>query len=322
MRQVAKPDEQLLEKLNIDTRYVYVKSPASRECSECFPETYVDEWGTRFRKSGYYYEPIEFPLQKANLAQIRAYQVPDPHLPERFRGLEEEVLYLHEKTKYAIVAGFTRPLFEQAWFLRGFEQFLQDIVLDFEIAEALLEKVLEFNIQVSSHFLKLAGKYIDIALIVSDFDTQDGMLISTRLWRKLFKPFLKELIACIKRHTEAKVALHCCGSIFPIIPDLIEIGVDILNPIQPGAKDMEPQRLKKMYGDELTFWGGIDVQRILPFGSPEDVENEVKNKIKALAPGGGYILSPSHNIQPDTSVENILAMYEASRKFGRYPVNG
>lgn len=162
---------------------------------------------------------------------------------------------------------------------------------------------------------------VDIVLTGDDFGTQRGMLIYPQIWRRIFKPRYARVFRELKELNPAiKIAYHSCGSIVPIIPDLIEIGLDILNPLQPRAAGMDGKILKKKYGDRLSFFGAIDEQKVLPFKSPEEVKEEVRVKISDLAPGGGYILAPAHNIQPDTPLENIFAMYEAVNEHGRYPI--
>ncbi|MDH5174875.1 MAG: uroporphyrinogen decarboxylase family protein, partial [Elusimicrobiota bacterium] len=158
--------------------------------------------------------------------------------------------------------------------------------------------------------------------IGDDMGTQSQPFMSIEDFRKHIKPYWAELIKEIKKYTEAKILLHCCGSIYPLINDIIEVGFDVLNPIQPLAHQMEPKRLKKDFGDRISFLGGIDIQRLLPFGTPDEVKQGVRKVIGTLAPGGGYILAPSHNIEPDTPPENVVAMYEAAKEFGTYPIKG
>ncbi|MCX7040660.1 MAG: hypothetical protein NT005_16190, partial [Spirochaetes bacterium] len=166
----------------------------------------------------------------------------------------------------------------------------------------------------------LARMGCDVLMAGDDVGTQDRMLISPALWREFIKPRYGRLFGAYKRaKPDLKIAVHICGFIEPIIDDLIEVGVDILNPVQPLA--MDPARLKKRYGDRLSFWGAVDDQKVLPLGSPADVEAEVKLRLSQLAPGGGYILCPSHNVQPTTPFENIRAFYRAAERYRSYPLN-
>jgi len=150
--------------------------------------------------------------------------------------------------------------------------------------------------------------------------TMQGPLISPNLYREMVKPYQKRLWGFIRGRTKAALFVHSCGSISKLIPDLIEMGVDIVNPVQVSAKDMDTQRLKREFGEKITFWGGIDTHHVLPFGSPQDVEKEVRKRILDLAPGGGYVLTAVHNIQPGVPPENVCRMYEAAQKYGSYPI--
>jgi uroporphyrinogen decarboxylase len=141
------------------------------------------------------------------------------------------------------------------------------------------------------------------------------------MYRRIIKPFHSKFWRFIKQKTQAYLFFHSCGSVYPLIPDFIEMGLDILNPIQVSARDMNSARLKEEFGDQISFWGAIDTQHVLPYGSPEEVEAEVKQRIKDLAPGGGYVLCAVHDIQPDVKPENIVSMYESARKYGTYPIN-
>jgi uroporphyrinogen-III decarboxylase len=168
---------------------------------------------------------------------------------------------------------------------------------------------------------RMVGLGVDIIWIGDDFGMQDGMIISPQLFREFFKPGYAYLFAKWKAlNPHVKIAFHSDGNIYPIIPDLIEVGLDILNPVQP--KSMDPERLKKEYGDKLTFWGTVDIQEVLPFGTPEDVANEVKLRVQTVGKGGGLIISPAHNIQCEVPLANILSFYESAKKFGRYPLTG
>ena len=158
-------------------------------------------------------------------------------------------------------------------------------------------------------------------MVSDDLGGENAPLISPDLYREMVKPAQKKLWQFIKDNTEAQLFQHTCGNVYSLIPDLIEIGVDILNPVQVAAKDMDSKRLKEEFGDRLTFWGAIDTQRVLPYGSPEDVETEVKKRIADMAPGGGYVLTAVHNIQAGVSPENICMMYDAAKKYGKYPID-
>jgi uroporphyrinogen decarboxylase len=324
IRDHVEPPENLLNKFEIDTRYIRMKPPKKYKIHIESDNSYVDEWGTRWKKpaSSLYWDPIDFPLKNATIDDIESYCWPDPYDPGRTENLREEVKRMR-KTDYAIIADapvwgiFDHPLL----CLRGPMQFFMDLAANQTFVKALLEKVTDLQIQFYKNYLDAVGEYIDVIIIDDDLGCQNGPLISPELYRELVKPFQKKLWQSIKDKTEAYLFHHSCGSIYRLIPDLIEIGVDIINPVQVAAKDMDTKKLKEEFGSKVTFWGGIDTQRILPFGSPEDVENEVKKRITDLAPGGGYVLAAVHNIQAGVRPENICMMYESARRYGTYPIN-
>ena len=193
-----------------------------------------------------------------------------------------------------------------------------EIIENPSFVEALLDKVLEILSQQYSNFLDKVGKYLNLFEIWEDISSQQGPLISPDSYRKIIKPRTRDLINVIKSKTKAKVALHSCGSVSWAIDDFIEIGIEVLNPVQVSAAHMDTKELKKKYGDSMSFWGGIDTQRVLPRGTVKDVEEEVKKRIDDLAKGGGYLFAPVHNIQPDVPPENIIAMYKTGLSYGRY----
>jgi uroporphyrinogen decarboxylase len=209
-------------------------------------------------------------------------------------------------------------VFEYAWNLVGLEKFLIDLSYGADYVEPLLDQVMHFNIEVAR---TLIGLGVDVILTGDDFGTQGGMLISPRLWRHYFKGRMRQVFdACRQANPEVILAYHSCGSIAPIIPELIEIGLQALNPIQPKAKDMEPARLKAQYGDRLAFFGGVDIQEVVPFGTVQDVREEVRRRIYELGNDGGYLLAPAHDIQPEAPTANVLAIFDAVREYGQYPL--
>jgi len=271
----------------------------------------VDEWGIKYKKVGLYNEIVEHPLSEVEtVGDLDKYKFPDPFAKGRFDCAKETVSKYSDN--YAIVGDLECTMFELSWYLVGLNKFLIDLSLNREYTFELLDRVMEINIKIGKQLIELGA---DIIWTGDDFGTQKGMMISPELWRRVFKPRFKKVFTELKKfNPDIKIAYHSCGSIVPIIPDLIEIGLDILNPIQPRAAGMDPRILKERYGNELTFFGGIDEQQVLPFGTPEDVKREVRQKIAILGKGGGYIVAPAHNIQPDTPVENIYAIYKAVRE--------
>jgi uroporphyrinogen decarboxylase len=339
VQQLVEPDEEVLRRLGVDVRYVHARPPdaypaprdivpydPSRETEDSYASgharhTFVDEWGITYRRAAYYYEMVDHPLRGKGLAEARQYRFPDPDDSGRWRGLGEQARDLYESTDYAIVCSLdSGGIFEMPHFLLGFEDSLFHLGRGDELAHYLLDRVTEYLIAFWENFLNAVRPYAHVVQIGDDYGMQDRMLISPAAWRRLVKPRYARLIARIKAKADVKVLHHSCGSIVPIIGDLAEIGVDVLNPVQPRARDMESGKLKAEYGSIICFHGGIDVQHVLPFGNAEDVRQEVRKRIQALAPGGGYILAASHNIQADVPVDNVLAFFEAAQEFGHYPI--
>jgi len=324
MRDHVIPDDQLLRLLGGDTRYVRMNPSKIRKTPEDKGDSYKDEWGIIWKKSesSLYYDPVDHPL--ANIqspGDLNRYTLPDPYEPKKVEGLRKRAESLFNNTDYAIIADAPQQgIFETAFLLRGFGNFLEDLALRENLVKELLSRICDFMIGLYDHFLSAVGEYVQVVIVGDDVAMQDRLLISPSLYRKLVKPFHSKLWSFITNQTEAYLFFHSCGSVYPLIPDFIELGVDILNPVQVSAADMSTLRLKKEFGEKLAFWGAIDTQKILPNGSPEEVELEVKKRIEDLAPGGGYVLCAVHNIQADVGPENILTMYSSARKYGNYPI--
>ena len=318
------PPEELLAMFGVDTRYVRPKSPKNFKRVIEPDNSYVDDWGTRWKKfpSSLYWDPVDYPLKNATIDDLKTYPWPDPDDPGRTEGLREEAKRLREKTDYAIIADEpVTGVFENALTcIRGMEQLFIDIAVNKPFVIALLEKLTEVTIRIFKNYLDAVGEYIDVIMTSDDLAGTKGPFISPKDYSELVKPFQKRVFQAIKDQTDAYVFYHCCGNVYPLIPDFIEIGVDILNPVQVSAKDMDTKRLKREFGDKITFWGGIDSQEVLPFGSPDDVEEEVRKRIADLAPRGGYVFNAVHNIQAGVQPENICRMFEAAKKYGRYPI--
>ena len=322
IQQLAKPCEQILRTFNIDTRYIYFRNE-DHWCPDRRPDGsnvgYL-EWGNgeMIKKPGcYYYENANFPLADMREEDLDRFQYwPDLNNSNRTEGLKEKVLNLYENTDYAICAALGSAVHEQAWFLTGIDKFLMGLIDNKKFINRLLNKVLEIKLNLYGKFLDITGRYLDVIQLFGDLGGQNGPLFSPSLYRETIKPFDKKLIEMIKSKTSGKILFHTDGDSYEFIPDLIEIGVDILNPVQVSAKNMNPLKLKKEFGKYLCFWGGIDTQKILPYGSSEAVEEEVRKRIIEFSSGGGYILSSVHNIQVDVPPENVIAMFKSALKYG------
>ena len=277
-------------------------------------EEFTDKWGVLRRAAEYntpfgkgiYTELVGHPL--ADESKISSYKPPDPHKPELYTGVDH--LIKTYKDEYWIVGVAVTTMYETAWALRGFEQMFIDFIVNPDIVNTLFDIAWNYHFSVAE---KLVNMGVDMIWIGDDVGSQNRMLISPDIWRKFFKEKMATFIASLKKiNPEVKIAYHSDGYIIPIIPELIEIGIDILNPIQP--RSMDPVEIKKKFGDKLCLWGTIDEQNTLPFTNPEAVRNEVAERIRTIGRNGGLILSPTHNIQLDTPIENFLAMVEAIRQ--------
>jgi uroporphyrinogen decarboxylase len=272
------------------------------------PREYTDEWGIGWRSidydtpfgTGRYTEIASHPLSDDQA--ISLYIPPDPERPELYA--EAERVIMEFKDEYWIVGVTVTTVFECAWALRGYERLMTDMALDPDLANCILEIPFRFHLAAARRLVELG---VDMIWTGDDVGAQNGMLISPRMWRDYLKPRMATFIAELKRlNPQVKVAYHSDGNIYPIIPDLIEIGLDVLNPIQPACLD--PARLKREFGDRLCFWGSIDEQHTLPFGDPASVRSEVIERLRTLGQDGGLILGPTHHVQLDTPLENFWAM--------------
>jgi len=329
VEQLAKVDEDLLQRFKVDTRGL-VPNPSSSWTLKIEEDKeyryFTDEWQIKWRmpkKRGFYYDMIDNPLKgKITKEKIDHWSWPDPCDPSRLKGLEKKAKELTEKTQCALsMEPMTAGYLEICFWIRGFEEFYVDLASNPSLACYLMDKIVELKMRYWEFVLEKLGKYILIIRESDDLATQNGLLISPQMYRQYVKPRHKKLFSFIKKTAPKRVYLflHTCGSVYDIIPDLIEVGVDILNPVQVSAAKMDTKKLKREFGDAITFWGGgVDTQRVLPYGTPEEVRDEVRRRIDDLAPGGGFVFAAVHNIQPDVPPENIIAMWEALQEFGKY----
>ncbi|TFG32304.1 hypothetical protein EU528_03970 [Candidatus Thorarchaeota archaeon] len=322
-----KISEEMLNRLHIDFRRVYMHASSSFEM-KTYPDGTTDsEYGFRGKWFGPYWEVTYFPWADfTEVEQVEEYEWPDVDDPSRMDGVIEWAKHIHEETEYAAVGMVGGPwgVFEICeHYMRGFDKFLIDLATNRPLAEAMMDKCMDFALDMNRVLLDGVGDYLDIVQVGDDLGHQHGLIISPKMYRDLIKPRHKKIYGEIHRRApHVKVLYHSCGAIEPLIGDLIDVGVDILNPIQPLAKGMESEDLKQKYGDRLSFHGGIDLQRAMAEqGTLEDIRQEIDTRLSALAHGGGYILAPGHNIQPDSTPEKILEMYDYAKKKGTYPIN-
>ena len=291
----------------------------------------VDSWGVGLKRvhqscGGSYLEPVHHPLAEAGLDDLERYPWPDPSAPGRGEAAEAEAKQLHEETDLALVGRFGGPIVQTAIYLMGFQRWLECVASEPDFAAALLDRITDIAMALDRVGLQATAKYLQIFKVSGDdFGMQTGPLYSPETFRALILPRLRRrwraARECLDRVNPAvQMMFHSCGGIRPFIDDLIGIGLQILDPVQPRAAGMDSAELKRQFGDRITFHGGVDEQHVLPFGSEEDVEAEVRLRLSAFGPGGGYILAPSHYVQADTPPANIVALCRAARRFGRYPI--
>jgi len=312
---------ELLHELNIDLYYVGLGKTKDTRDFEFGMDYYTDDWGVKYRKiehsAGIYYDFDGHVLGDATT---------DPHNPELSAGVEERCRNLYEKTDFALVGKFSDSIFERAFYMRGFEQMLIDVSINPEFASVLMNKLADLAIARMEVGLKACGKYIQLLRFAGDdMGHQSGPLMNPKTFRSVVKPvfarYYKKARELINQYNpDIKLMAHTDGDVYPIIPDYIEMGLDVLNPVQPYVDEMEHDKLKEEFGDHLSFHAGIDIQNVMPNGTIEEVKNEAIKTMQALGPGGGYILAPSHYIQSDVPPENIIALRDAVLKYGKYPL--
>jgi uroporphyrinogen decarboxylase len=321
--QYAQLDEEVMVRCGSDGRPLQPRPlPAGlhRDLSE---NKLIDDWGATWeqRPGVPYYEVVDVPLRNATIDDLERFPWPDLAHPARFEGLPAEARAMRENTPYAIIGLGYLTTFEQIQHLRGLDTWLADLAADPEFAHAILRRVTNLMVAGLERYMDSVGPYIDLITFSDDLGSQRSPLISPKMYRRMIKPYQAEVTAVIKRRSKAKIFFHSCGNVYPLIGDFIEIGIDVLNPVQVSAGEMgDTARLKREFGNKITFCGGIDTQSVLPHGTTADVRNEVRRRIRDLAPGGGYILSAVHAIQPDVPPENVLAMFDEAMAAGRYPL--
>lgn len=318
---VLRLDERLLKHFDIDTRSVgTILKPKKSQYKKITDSEYIDEWGIRRIYTGMYWDVIDYPLKNAAVEDLEKYQWPDPESLD-MKEIEEyarQAKRLYEETDYIICAEHpVYGIFELGCWMCSFDDFLLKMAIDEEFVHKFFETVLNYQKKVIDTYYGALGKYIHYTSSGDDFATQTSLFISPNMFKRLVKPYFKERITHTKKYTTAAYLHHSCGSVFPIIDDLIDAGVDILNPIQPMASNMQPENLKNTYGSRIVFHGGIDTQDVLPFGTKESIEKTVRETIGIMNNNGGYIFAAAHNIQEDVSPQNLIWMLDAANKFGK-----
>lgn len=315
------PDERLLRYLDVDCRAVLLGNPDAHPERQLPDGSLADEWQVVWRRvgEGQHFINVGGPFADGEPvpALVDAFQWPNPLDPGRFRGLRSQAQTLRLASDAAIILVLGVGPVHQIQFMRGYAAALEDLLAAPDFVDAFLARYGDFWTCLTEHALDAAGDLVDLVMFGDDLGTQQGPVMSPALYRRLIKPAHARMVQAVKRFNKP-VLLHSCGSVAAFLPDLIEVGVDALHPVQVTAKGMDTAQLKREFGRSIAFWGGIDTHRVLPRGTTAEVRDEVRKRIGDLAPGGGFVLGAVHNIQAEVPVENVLAMIEAAREFGTY----
>jgi uroporphyrinogen decarboxylase len=318
--------EPLCQRLGLDFRWVVPRWVGVRDIEIDGEPGYLDMWHTphKWTDVGSYFAVAGHPLGREGLteADIAAFDWPDPDQPAMFTGLTEQARHWQETTDYVVGAdGIKVGILQTASQLRGYDKLFTDFALDPDLAHALLGRLSAVINGMYRRYMVAVGRHVQVVVITDDQGTQKSLMVSPRMFRVFIKPYLKSLIETIKAAANVKVLMHCDGAIVPILPDLIEIGVDIINPVQTVVVGLEDTcALKEQFGSRITFHGGLDVQQVVPNATPESLRGEVARRLYDLGRSGGYILAPCHNISFDVPPANVLALFDAAHELGRYPL--
>lgn len=316
-------DYRISDLIGSDFRHINIGKPQNFKSYINKDGHSINEWGIGKKQIGKYPTISYHPLADAYESALDNYKWPEAKDPGRIKGLKEQARDWYENTEYAITAtsAVSGQFFDNAQYLRGAEEFFVDLYVNKRFAHKLIEKITQNIIEINLYYLEPIAPYIEWVEFTSDLGTQAAPFVSPEIFKEFFKEPFRELFSTLKKaYPNVKMFLHSCGAIFDLIPDLIDVGLDILNPLQPLAAGMDSYAIKKEFGDDLILHGGIDIQQAM-VGSTRDVEDEVKKRIDALAPGGGYILAPNNHIQPDVPYSNFLDMYKFAKQYGIYPIS-
>lgn len=321
MAQTVVPDESLLQRFDIDFRWVVPNWVQVTEREDV--PGYIDMWGVPYKAT----EDADHcvvdgaPMRQATIETLGDFQWPDPNDPKQFAGLREKAKHLYENTDYVVGADAIKAgVLMNSLQMRGYDQFFMDLAIDVPFAEALMDRILHTLKEMWSRYMDAVGEYVQIAYVTDDLGSQSSLLISPRMFRQLLKPRMKELHDHIKSCADVKLMFHTDGAVLPLVDDFLEMNVDILNPVQTSVSGLEDTfALKESFGDRLSFHGAIDVQQMMPNATTAELEDEIARRIYDLGRDGGYILAPCHNIGHDIPPENIVTLFEKAREFGNNP---
>lgn len=320
----------LVQALGTDFLHLGLKGPSWAQSFSWDLDEYVEEYSITWRKisgpEGEHFEMMDYPIKEPTMNAIEAFDWPDPNDPARYKGVREEIKHAYETTDLAIIMRLGTNIWDHASYMCGQENWWLYLSIYPDFCVALMNRLADIQREIYLQGLDLVGEYISIIRLGGeDFGTQQSLILSTKMFREIVKPILASVYLPVKEkylniNLDGKLMLHSDGAIRPLIPDFIDIGVDILDPVQPRPIGMNGFELKRDFGDRISFHGGIDTQGVLPFGTLEEVESETRRKIEMFAPGGGYILNPAHNVQADVAPEKLVRMVETVKEYGRYPI--
>jgi uroporphyrinogen decarboxylase len=315
-------DDVILERYSVDTRGLFQGAPEKSAVEELLDGSYKDQWGVVRRKpkgEGHFIDVGHPFAGDPTPSDLDRHPWPDPNDLGYVTDILDRAETLYNETDYAVLLTLPVGIVHQTQFLRGYEDWMMDLVANHTFFHALMERVYDIWSGITLNMLRAAGDHFDVVWYGDDVAFQDGPLCSVEMYRKHIKPWEQKVFDLIRSHTDAKILYHCCGSVYQLLPEFLDYGIDALNPVQVASKEMDTKHLKAEFGNRVTFWGAIDTQHVLPYGTANDVRQEVRQRICDLAPGGGYVLASVHNIQREVPPENVVAMLEAAEEFGRYP---
>ena len=273
----------------------------------------------RMPAGGYYFDQVYYPLAEAtSVAEIEAFQIP-LFTGEQLSWMHAVAKRIFKETDKALVCRFRGSILEEACSLRGWDRFMMDLACEPKLVHAIAQKLTDYYLANLPGFMDAVGPYTQVIVVGDDLGSQSAPFMSLKMYREMIRPYHRQIYTAIKSYYNHPLFLHCDGSIYKLLPDIIENGIDILNPVQITARDMDPRELKRKFGKDLVFWGGgVDTQHILPFATPEDVRRNVRELVEIFAPGGGFVFNQIHNIQANVPPENIVAMFDAAFECGKY----
>lgn len=323
IQQIVIPSDEVLQTLGVDTRGLFPLTSHNWDVNSKLEDIgdrweYNDEWGFKHhfpKNDGHWFSIVRHPLEDISPESgiIEKYSWPDPSDNKRISGLREKAIRFREQGKIVILKGICAGIFEMHQRFRGVSNALVDPFLFSDFSDLLIGKLADIKIEFWKMALSELADVVDVIAEADDYGTQESQLIDPDHFRQYYKPHIARIIKEIRLSAPAsKVMFHSCGNVRPLIPDFIEMGIDILNPVHITASGMEPVQLKRDFGNNIVFWGGgVDTQKILAYGTEKDVADDVKRNIAALAPGGGFVFAAVHNIQAEVPPENIMAMWKA-----------